>query len=353
MRTLDDLLIDAGLALDDRSAGTAGRDEMGRSTRSTNRWIAVTGASVLVAASVVVFVAHRHNVTTPSAAPSASAAAPQVSTDGTATTDATQPSASLARTVGAGSTGDDVLRIEQRLHDLGFFVGDIDGTFDEQTEQAVWAWKKLADTLSWRDLERDGDRSTVSPPTWLRMTAPFEVTPRRPSGDRSTHVEVYLPQQVAVVFTADRAVFVANISSGQADDDAKPVTFCETVRIDTSYDGQPMSPPVEQALCAQSKTPGGVFSISRRLDGNRAGSLGGMYRPQYFNYGIAIHGAINVPPVPVSRGTIRVTIAAADELWKILALGEKVYVWGQDGREPEDYTREESLPSFPYPAPSP
>ena len=308
---------------------------------------------MLVAASVAVFVALRHDVTTPVMGPSASAGAPQTSTDGTATTDEVAASVSLASTVRVGSTGDDVRRVEQRLDDLGFFVGDVDGTFDEQTEQAVWAWKKLAQGQSWRDFELDANRSAVAPSMWLRMTAPFEVSPRRPSGDSSTHVEVYLPQQVVVVFTADKPVFITNISSGEVDDAGQPVTFCETVLADTDADGKPVSPPLQQSVCAESKTPGGVFAIARGFDGNRTGSLGAMYRPQYFNYGIAIHGALNVPPVPVSHGAIRVTTAAADQLWQILAPGQRIYVWGQDGREPEDYTKEESLPSFAYPAPAP
>ena len=262
------------------------------------------------------------------------------------TTSAVPVSSTIDGSVALGSSGDDVLRVEQRLHDLGFFVGEIDGEFDDQTEQAVWAWKKLADGRSWQDFADDLSKSTVTPETWLRMSENLEVAPRRPSGDSSTHVEVYLPQQVLVVFAADEPVLIAHISSGKVDDEGSPITFCEVMTFDTDSDGQPIDPPEERPICGKSKTPGGVFQITLRYDGTRTGEFGAMYRPQYFNYGIAIHGAQNVPARPVSHGAIRVTIAAADELWDILDTGDEVYVWGQDGQEPESYTKAESLPNF-------
>jgi hypothetical protein len=135
------------------------------------------------------------------------------------------------------------------------------------------------------------------------------------------------------------------------DDFGNPITFCEETTLDTDALGQPIDPPSRRAICAESKTPGGVFQIVRREEGKRFGPLGGMYRPQYFNYGITVHGAENVPDRPVSHGAIRVTNAAADALWDILGTGDAVYVWAQDGREPESYTKAETLPSFLRPDP--
>ena len=56
----------------------------------------------------------------------------------------------------------------------------------------------------------------------------------------------------------------------------------------------------------RSNTPGGVFRFNRRVEGVRESALGGMFNPVYFNYGIAIHGAKNVPLEPASHGCIRI-----------------------------------------------
>ena len=42
------------------------------------------------------------------------------------------------------------------------------------------------------------------------------------------------------------------------------------------------------------------------VEGIRRRALGGMWDPVYFNYGIAMHGALNVPLEPASHGCIRI-----------------------------------------------
>ena len=57
-------------------------------------------------------------------------------------------------------------------------------------------------------------------------------------------------------------------------------------------------------------TPSGTFKVSRQIDGWRHAELGDLWRPKYFNGGIAIHGSTSVPPVPASHGCCRVSITA-------------------------------------------
>jgi len=76
-----------------------------------------------------------------------------------------------------------------------------------------------------------------------------------------------------------------------------------------------------------------------------------MKNPWYFNYGIAIHGAQNVPTRPASHGCIRISNTLADVFPELVERGNAVYVWGHDGKEPEQYTERESLPSFNRPDP--
>ena len=49
----------------------------------------------------------------------------------------------LAHTISKGNAGDDVKAVQQRLTDLGFAPGPIDGLFGSGTQQAVWAYEKL------------------------------------------------------------------------------------------------------------------------------------------------------------------------------------------------------------------
>lgn len=364
MRTLDELLIDAGAALDERCAELEPSTSDRGARRSPRRAVVVgAAASVVVVASVAVL-AVRNGGDGASVAPGSLPTAPisetfdtlpLTSSDSTVTASTGEPSTtvpSLAGPIAKGSSGEDVRRVEERLADLGFFVGEIDGEFDSLTQQAVWAWKKLVGDVSWQAFDDDPAKTTVTAEIWQQMLQSTDVAPRRPQGDESTHVEIYLPLQVMAVFTGDRPVLIAHVSSGEvADDGVEPTTFCEVITIDTDVIGEPIDPPQEQSICAETRTPGGVFEFTRRFDGRRTGPLGGMYRPQYFNYGIGLHGAENVPTRPVSHGMVRVSMAAADALWPLIDRGDRVYVWGQDGRAPEEYERSESLPSFQYPAP--
>ena len=70
--------------------------------------------------------------------------------------------------------------------------------------------------------------------------------------------------------------------------------------------------PLKQGECGVSTTPGGVFRFYRRVAGVRQSALGGMWNPVYFNYGIAIHGALNVPLQPASHGCIRIPLAISE-----------------------------------------
>ena len=100
--------------------------------------------------------------------------------------------------------------------------------------------------------------------------------------------------------------------------------------------------------CADAKTPGGIFRFTRRYEGKRTGPLGGMMNPVYFNYGIAVHGADNVPLEPASHGCVRLNQTIAKVFPSMVKKGDLVYVWGQDGKQPEQYSKADSLPSFNY-----
>lgn len=247
----------------------------------------------------------------------------------------------LSGSLSKGAWGDEVRRVQERLAELAFDPGPIDGEFGSLTTQAVWAFEKLV-----MGVPRSEATGVVTPELWDRMQDPIQVKPRRPTGGLADHTEVYLPEQVMVVFNADRATVVAHISTGELAPNATAFTpwqenaaeYCETITID-SENGILLEEPIEKAICGRSYTPPGVFTAYRKIEGQRLGPLGGMMNPIYINQGIAIHGADNVPLAPASHGCIRVSQYLGSSMQDILELGDKVLIW--DGvNEPEQVSEE-------------
>jgi len=119
--------------------------------------------------------------------------------------------------------------------------------------------------------------------------------------------------------------------------------WCEEVTISPGEWNNPGDEPLVRGECGRSNTPGGVFNFTRRIEGIRQSSLGGMWDPVYFNYGIAVHGALNVPLAPASHGCIRIPLPRAPTVQDVTANGDQVFVF--DGvEEPEHYG--EQLPYF-------
>jgi peptidoglycan hydrolase-like protein with peptidoglycan-binding domain len=308
-----------------------------------SRWIpAIAAAAVLltVVGSGLVFASGSDQ----SAAPVDSSPTVGVSSTSTASTPSTSvdvavPKVPLVRSLRLGDAGDDVRRVQQRLADLPFDPGPIDGSFGPMTRQAVWAYEKLV-----LGIPREEMSGEVTPEMWDRLQDPVVIEPRRRTGTGSSHTEIYLVEQIVAVFEDDRPVLVTHASSG----DNEP--WCDTVTYDTDPYGNALDEPVEREVCGISKTPGGVFEFNRKVDGIREGPLGSLWDPVYFNYGIAIHGAINVPAFPASHGCVRIPMHISEYFQSLVGLGDQVFVW--DGEtEPEQLTEREMLPVFDYPNP--
>ena len=251
----------------------------------------------------------------------------------------------LDRTLSEGLAGDDVTRVQNRLVELGFDPGPVDGIYGKMTIQSVWAFEKL-----FLEMPSTDATGRVTPEMWDRMQDPVTITPRREQPAGVNHVEIYLPEQVMVVFHDDEPRLVTHISSGQLDATGEPAKYCETITIDVDANGNPLPEPVEKAVCGFSKTPGGIFDVDRFVPGTRVGPLGAMWNPIYFNYGIAIHGARNVPLTPASHGCIRIPMHISEYTQDLIAKGDQVYVWNGK-KEPEQQTREDELPVWDFPDP--
>ncbi len=267
----------------------------------------------------------------PTASPPVAAAAPRSAA--TSNDSATVPPTTALEfdhDVGPGSTGAKVGALQNRLIEIGFDPGPADSVFGPATERAVWAFEKFI-----LDTPPGGVTGVVTAGMWARLNEPIAVRPRR--AGPGSHMEILLPQQVAVVYNDDAPTLITHISSGSGEN------WCDVVTVDNDDGTQ-----TEHGICGIAVTPGGVFRFERRVDGWRNSKLGRLYNPVYFNYGIAVHGASNVPNVPASHGCVRIPMHIAEYFPSLVSDGDYVYVF--DGhKEPEVYGAQ--LPVFDYPDP--
>ena len=249
----------------------------------------------------------------------------------TAAPTTTKPFIPLKRTLVLDSAGDDVKMVQQRLKDIGFDPNLIDGDFGYQTLQAVWAFQKLV-----MKIPISGVKDKFTPEMWEVAQRDNLIVPRRPDAQTATHVEVYLPEQVLVVFKRDdkgvtKPALITHISTGSGED------WCEAVTIDPGEQGNLNGKEaITKGICGKAITPGGLFYFYNRKPGTRQSKLGTMWNPVYFNGGIAVHGAAQVPIRPASHGCVRIPMFISEYFPSLVAYGDRVYVF--DGiKQPEDY----------------
>jgi len=168
-----------------------------------------------------------------------------------------------------GDAGPQVDALQARLYDLGYFLPVVDGQYDAGTSHAVMAFQKQ------HGLERDG---VAGPAT---VTALSTATKVEATQGTERHLEVSLADQVLVVVDGNGGAVAVDATTGKA----------------------------------STPTPPGSFSIFRQVDAWDPGPNGSLYRPKYFNRGIAVHGGPPVIADPASHGCVRVPDPAIDWIW--------------------------------------
>lgn len=180
-----------------------------------------------------------------------------------------------------GDTGPAVAELKRQLRAKRYWVGPINDQYDKLARQAVYAFEGVA------GLPVDG----VADPRMQRALA--AATTPAPHGGGGDRIEIDRDNQVLKVVQGGQTRWVFHVSTG---------TY-------TRY----RHPAGHVALA---DTPPGRWEIFRRIDSWHTSPLGGMYRPVYFHSdGLAIHGAVLIPPQPASHGCVRITTAAMDFLW--------------------------------------
>ena len=184
------------------------------------------------------------------------------------TTTTLPPTTTTTTTPVAPAGAEQIVALQQRLVELRYWLGEPDGTMGKATKQAVLAFQKA------EGLERDGQ---PGPATVERLAV---ATTPQPS-NLADGVEIDLARQLLFLVRDGEVQWVINTSTGTS----------------------------------RTPTPRGEFAVDRQIDGVRHAPLGDLYRPKYFNRGIAVHGSPSIPGHPASHGCARVSNAAMDFLW--------------------------------------
>jgi peptidoglycan hydrolase-like protein with peptidoglycan-binding domain len=209
-----------------------------------------------------------------------------------------EPPAQAMPTAGGlhiGSRGPVVLAYEQRLAQLHIDPGVIDGVYDQSTAYAVDAVEKIY------GLPRDGDIGNAVQVALTFFKWPKPLVPNGPP-DR---VEVSLDNQYLVLYSHNWIKQIVTVSTGGG------YAFCGG-----------------DSGCQYAVTPPGQFAFTRYINGWRTSKLGHLYKPFYFDGGIAIHGYPEVPNHPASHGCVRIPMKVADYFHNYLHVGMAVYVVG-------------------------
>jgi len=173
--------------------------------------------------------------------------------------------------------------VQQRLVELHFEPGPVDGSFGADTTTAIQSFQNVTG--------RD-PTGVVDADLWDALQQPLDLAPMV-DGAAPTRVEVDLDRQLLVLWQDGQVRLITRVSTG-----ALGVT----------------------------PTPPGRFHVQRRVAGWDPGPHGALYNPLYFNGGIAFHGFGSVPLHPASHGCVRIPMVIADEFPGLVANGTEVYV---------------------------
>jgi len=225
---------------------------------------------------------------------------PQTTTTQAPTTTAPATTSTTNDLLQLGSTGPAVFALQQRLADLGYRPGSVDGVLGAATISAVLAFQKR------EGLGRDG---IAGPQVLARLQAPTGAGPR--AGLPVPRLEVDIARQVVFLVLAN-AIWTLNASTGSGLTYQDPTTHATDTAV----------------------TPVGTFTVQREVDGDVQAPLGTLHKPLYFFEGWAVHGAASVPGWPASHGCVRVSDDDADWLFGIVSVGTPVVIYDTTGKSP-------------------
>lgn len=212
------------------------------------------------------------------AAPDATEDDPNATATAVPTTTATAP---VARVMDTGTEGEDVRTLQQALEEKKFWIPGADGHYGALTKQAVYAAQKVY------GLNKDG---LAGPKTMKALDQEVDLKPATTSGKA---VEIDVDKQLLMLVEDGEVIAILNTSTGN---------------------GEKFT---SEGIEYRATTPAGSFKIQSNNKWDWVeGPLGKMYKPAFFNGGIAFHGSTEIPPFPASHGCARLSKSAQDMLWE-------------------------------------
>lgn len=187
---------------------------------------------------------------------------------------------------------EEILAVERRLSDLGYWTGPVDGTLDAGSRHALIAFQKV-----------EGRRRTGTL-TRAEIEALLSADRPLPKYSGYAHVEIDLNRQV--LFVVDMTGTITHI-----------LPVC--TGNEKAY--------VDHGEIHRAHTPRGRFIVLRKIAGWRVSSLGMLYYPNYIHNGIAIHGSPAMAFYPASHGCIRIPMFASKKLSELTPIGTEVIVY--------------------------
>ncbi|HSE33368.1 MAG TPA: L,D-transpeptidase family protein [Pyrinomonadaceae bacterium] len=192
---------------------------------------------------------------------------------------------------------------EQRLADIGYWTGVVDGRFDTATGWALIAFQKYE------------GRTITGKLTIDELEAIRTSDAPRPRDSGYAHVEVDLDRQVLLI--------VGELTESADKSAHSKDSRVRVLPVSTGNDKKFMSDGVESIAY----TPRGRFAVYDKSFGWENGQLGSVYYANYISGGVAIHGYLSVPNEPASHGCIRIPMFAARQVSRQLQLGTIVLVY--------------------------
>jgi len=191
-----------------------------------------------------------------------------------------------------GVEGGEVLQLQQRLVQLHYDPGTVDGHYGADTALAVMAFQKVT------GLSRTG---VANAETTLALAGATDPAPLVPAG-APTRVEVDIARQVLFAWADGQLVKILPVSTGSGQ------RYCE------------------KGECGVAVTPRGDFQAERRIPGLHRSPLGVLYNPVFFHQGFAIHGSPSIPPYPASHGCVRVPIHSSRWIYDNVPNGTPIHL---------------------------
>jgi peptidoglycan hydrolase-like protein with peptidoglycan-binding domain len=207
-------------------------------------------------------------------------------------------------TLRPGMAGTAVRALQQRLAQLHYYPGPVNGRFGTDTLEAVWAFKEV------QGLSTAAAADDVGPAMQQALARPRLPQVLVPGGG-GTRIEVSLPAEVLVLYEHGQVRLITHISAGGGYHYRCP----------------------GGGTCGPALTPDGNYRARLFVSGWLRVALGRMYNAVFFiGTNFAIHGDVPIPLKPASHGCVRVPVDVANLLYQQIRIspggGTPIYIRG-------------------------